>query len=1333
MANLTAQDLIPLASVFNANIDHARFTGSHVEKQAKLEAVRQERESLEAAQRRRREIEIHYSRLQRIHLEKRLSKLSEPRPDVAVAARARLATDVANDAAAHVQGQRSDGAAAALDEARKNFSVALDRAEPKLRERREWAQKDALKAVQKQLAAVESKRAATQEAFAAELQGQATLAKEQQKLELAKRLQRDEVSTHEALRRSLFLAQPTEANAADAPGVAPMAPVEALVQSALKSAPASAPPPSAPPSAPGTARGESSAVPAQVTMDGSTLPLGNDTSISIEQQGGTCNVYLANPQPTTTTTTETTAAAAGAVPATPQALLGSLLGGAFPALGGASGIAAASGVGIGDASGLQQLVQLQALQAVHACMLASSTMPSMASQPPPQQQRPSAPFGLPPLVTEFERLPPTVPSSPARKASPAREPPPEAQQAKRGTPPKRARGEPPANALAAAAPAAEQAKEPPIELRGRPQRPITPTARPISPRDRSKSPSSGRDTGGSMAQEESFDADEMEDMLRQSMIDSAERKKEANAQAKRKEAEKRAAEERGEDLAPWRRDASKTAVPPAPEFRPMATAAPAPSGRQPASPSLNDDRDVLGLANALQARGEMWSRREAEAAVATWRSHSSAHPANEHKKSLELWGADKTHGLAVCTAAQVVNSIRGLVKSRHGPLLPAAFLDLADPTLEKLELALAPTEWHLFRCTMRHLCALAKSASLPRSAQCTLLAPILLPPASEGQAEMYSRVTARLLDTILPPIGGSLPPWLVESRDRYTMYSSASPTKAASPTASAAPAITQKPPVGAATATATAPPITSALSQRRGLTQPSPIDTPKANAAAGKDVQLKSPGGEDLLEASFGGSEVPSELDMSQSYGASPFTTSPYNRQSTPGKSPTGPGAKHPSVPPVPSSKSPTTRANAAAAALSAPLGPPPSKPLAGGSKPTTTLSSENVSSSADDLPKGMESPAEDKEYYSESFEEASVDGSTPVLGSRTPTNIPGPAPVTTAAMSKFALNANNLAEEEEFGDAPESSSYLAQYDAPAVAAALPSSPGGIQKTMLKFEQTKMPIKPGARARACSIDPFQKGSGLLQPGSTLPVTALGGAQGYSAKSAPAVVQNAPMSSSSSEEKASAAPSSSVRVASSDPPTTKASGSSAPGANVLKLSKSDASIESEMSSVDDGAPIQGTKDAIAKLDSLPNSPLKAPAAAAGRQIQGRRGSAGYGGPQLNTSIAPSKPLYGGGGGGAGGGSSGIGNKPLRMDKAGGEMALEDSLSSDDVDAFPQPRSLGGMGGGLGASRLAPRAAPGGGPPAPKVIKPPPPSMSPMKSSAALDLDEESLDGIEDLGI
>ena len=146
MANLTAQDLIPLASVFNANIDHARFTGSHVEKQAKLEAVRQERESLEAAQRRRREIEIHYSRLQRIHLEKRLSKLSEPRPDVAVAARARLATDVANDAAAHVQGQRSDGAAAALDEARKNFSVALDRAEPKLRSRREWAQKDALKA-----------------------------------------------------------------------------------------------------------------------------------------------------------------------------------------------------------------------------------------------------------------------------------------------------------------------------------------------------------------------------------------------------------------------------------------------------------------------------------------------------------------------------------------------------------------------------------------------------------------------------------------------------------------------------------------------------------------------------------------------------------------------------------------------------------------------------------------------------------------------------------------------------------------------------------------------------------------------------------------------------------------------------------------------------------------------------------------------------------------------------------------------------------------------------------------------------------------------------------
>ena len=108
-----------------------------------------------------------------------------------------------------------------------------------------------------------------------------------------------------------------------------------------------------------------------------------------------------------------------------------------------------------------------------------------------------------------------------------------------------------------------------------------------------------------------------------------------------------------------------------------------------------------------------------------------------------------------------------------------------------------------------------------------------------------------------------------------------------------------------------------------------------------------------------------------------------------------------------------------------------------------------------------------------------------------------------------------------------------------------------------------------------------RSTGTRQPGSTLPVTALGGAQGYSAKSAPAVVQNAPMSSSSSEERQlQPSPSSSVRVASSDPPTTKASGSSAPGANVLKLSKSDASIESEMSSVDDGAPIQGTKDAIA---------------------------------------------------------------------------------------------------------------------------------------------------------
>ena len=45
------------------------------------------------------------------------------------------------------------------------------------------------------------------------------------------------------------------------------------------------------------------------------------------------------------------------------------------------------------------------------------------------------------------------------------------------------------------------------------------------------------------------------------------------------------------------------------------------------------------------------------------------------------------------------------------------------------------------------------------------------------------------------------------------------------------------------------------------------------------------------------------------------------------------------------------------------------------------------------------------------------------------------------------------------------------------LAAALPSSPGGIQKTDARFAGVQMPIKPGARARACPCGTVPRGHG----------------------------------------------------------------------------------------------------------------------------------------------------------------------------------------------------------------------------------------------------------------
>ena len=109
-----------------------------------------------------------------------------------------------------------------------------------------------------------------------------------------------------------------------------------------------------------------------------------------------------------------------------------------------------------------------------------------------------------------------------------------------------------------------------------------------------------------MAQEESLDADEMEELMRQAQSEGKSRvKKAASDRADKKGSAKaaREAEARGDDFAPW----SKTSPTKAEKQVDPAAAA-----------AAREEAKLVGLAKALLAKGEMWSRREAEGAVEGW-------------------------------------------------------------------------------------------------------------------------------------------------------------------------------------------------------------------------------------------------------------------------------------------------------------------------------------------------------------------------------------------------------------------------------------------------------------------------------------------------------------------------------------------------------------------------------------------------------------------------------------------------------------------------------------------------------------------------------------------
>ena len=236
---------------------------------------------------------------------------------------------------------------------------------------------------------------------------------------------------------------------------------------------------------------------------------------------------------------------------------------------------------------------------------------------------------------------------------------------------------------------------------------------------------------------------------------------------------------------------------------------------------------------------------------------------------------------------------------------------------------------------------------LARSALCTLLNSALVPPATGAKATEYQRAAAQFLnESVLPQPGQPLPEVLLAQDDADEYSESFEETSNEGTPKPAAPATARNPapsaaalaagPLGGAGAGAAAGAAAAAAGQpvgRMGARAGMGLGSPPGNAsreatairgAAGhgrhrmgavmgapqppQPHARTSPsagrrdgrhaGGDDLLEASYGGSDVASELDLDLS------ADSPY--RPSPGRSPRR--AAHPPPPPAPPPPAPPPR-----------------------------------------------------------------------------------------------------------------------------------------------------------------------------------------------------------------------------------------------------------------------------------------------------------------------------------------------------------------------------------------------------------------------------------------
>ena len=196
MSVIPGQDLISLGSLFASNLDDAAFVARRSETDVRLAALRRERETLESSARRRHEVEVHVDRMRRLSLEQRLNSLQSGAlrpPDSAPAAPSRSSFL-----------EHPHSAAAQLEAARQRFSDRVRAEYPAWSVARQAVQVEAAAVVRDELLQVEKRRAVANEGFQAEMTVEAALARERQRVQLARALEREEARAHEQLRKTLL-------------------------------------------------------------------------------------------------------------------------------------------------------------------------------------------------------------------------------------------------------------------------------------------------------------------------------------------------------------------------------------------------------------------------------------------------------------------------------------------------------------------------------------------------------------------------------------------------------------------------------------------------------------------------------------------------------------------------------------------------------------------------------------------------------------------------------------------------------------------------------------------------------------------------------------------------------------------------------------------------------------------------------------------------------------------------------------------------------------------------------------------------------------------------